>query len=135
VARFARTLAQLLDAGVPIEKGIELSASTLRNSVLREEIERVKDSTVRQGLTFSSGLRRTEHFPVFVSNMAGVGEEGGRLGESMTEVASFYESEVEQQTRLAMSLLEPILILFVGLIVGFIVMAMLLPIFKIGTAL
>jgi len=133
VARFCRTLSLLVEAGIQVDKAISLSANTLANAVLRDEIEEVRRNTVLQGAPLSEGLRRTRHFPVFVANMAAVGEEAGRLDESLEEVASFYEKEVDQHTRLATSLLEPMLILAVGAIVGFIVAAMLLPIFEIGT--
>jgi len=135
IARFARTLALLLEAGIPIDRGLALSANTLRNAVFRSEIEKVRDETVQQGHPLSEGLKRAKYFPVFVANMTGVGEEAGTLENSLAEVASFYEKEFEQRSRLATSLLEPVLILVVGVIVGFIVTAMLLPIFEIGTAL
>ena len=135
VARFARTLSLLLGAGVPIDKALELSSNTMTNTVLREEVDTVRTNTVQKGDTMSSGLRRAKHFPAFVANMTAVGEEAGRLDESLLEVALFYEKEVDQQTRVATSLIEPILILVVGAVVGFIVAAMLLPIFELGTGL
>jgi len=135
IARFARTFSLLLTSGVPIEQALTLGANTLHNAVLREEMLRVREETVRQGLPVSEGLKRSRFFPVFVANMAGVGEEGGKLEESLLEVANYYEKEVEQRTRLVTSLLEPLLILVVGLVVGFIVFAMLLPIFKLGSGL
>jgi type II secretory pathway component PulF len=133
IARFARTLALLIDAGLPIDRALSLSGNTLRNSVLRDQVEAVRTDAVKQGMTLSAGLRKTKDFPAFVANMAAVGEEAGRLDESLGEVAAFYEKEVDQQTRLVTSLLEPLLILAVGMIVGFIVAAMLLPIFELGT--
>lgn len=135
IARFAGTLSLLIDAGIPIDRALSLSANTLHNTVLRDEIEKVREDTVQQGMPFSAGLKKTRYFPPLVANMAAVGEEAGRLDETLAEVASFYEKEIDRQSRLATSLLEPILILVVGGIVGFIVMAMLLPIFKIGTTL
>lgn len=133
IARFARTLALLIDAGIPIDRALSLCANTLRNAVFKGEIEAVRRDTVQQGMPFSVGLKRTKYFPVFVANMAGVGEEAGRLDESLAEIASFYERQFEQGSRLATALLEPILILVVGAIVGFIVAAMLLPVFQLGT--
>ena len=132
IARFARTFGLLIQAGIPIDRALDLSAATLENAVLRAEILRVRRSTVLQGMRLSEGLKRSEHFPPFVANMVAVGEEAGRLDDALAEIATFYEREVEQQSRLATSLLEPILILGVGLIVGFIVASMLLPIFQIG---
>jgi len=135
VARFARTLALLIEAGIPIDRALLLARNTLHNAVLQEEIDSIHNSTVRQGMPLSDGLRRSSLFPPLVSNMAAVGEEGGRLDEALFEVAQFYEKEVDQQSRLAMSLLEPILILVVGAVVGFIVSAMLLPIFELSTTM
>jgi len=133
IARFARTLSLLIQTGIPIEKALTLSGSVLRNSILREEVEEIRKQTVMNGMSVSTGLKKAAYFPAFVANMAAVGEEGGKLDESMMEIASFYEKEVEQQSRLASSLLEPVLILIVGLVVGFIVAAMLLPIFELST--
>jgi len=135
IARFARTLSLLIDAGIAIDKALALSADTFHNAVLKNEIREVRQRTVGQGMALSAGLKRTSYFPSFVANMSAVGEEGGRLPESLAEIASFYETQVEQQSRLATSLLEPVLILVVGAIVGFIVSAMLLPIFEIGTSI
>lgn len=135
ISRFARTLALLLEAGIPIDRSLALSSDTMRNAVYRQEMDKVRAGTVQQGMPLSEGLKRSGIFPVFLANMVGVGEESGHLEESLTEVASFYEKEFDQQTRLATSLLEPALILVVGLVVGFIVAAMLLPIFELGTSL
>jgi type II secretory pathway component PulF len=135
IARFGRTLALLLDAGVSIDKSLELSANTLANDALRKEVHAIRRSTVQQGAPLSTGLLHAQHFPPFVANMVGVGEESGRLDEALNEIAEFYEKEIEQMTRIATSLIEPILILTVGAFVGFIVAAMLLPIFQLGTGL
>ncbi len=135
IARFARTLSLLIDAGISIGKALELSSGALRNTVLRAEIDKVRHDAIQQGASISACLAKTQYFPAFVSNMTAVGEEAGRLEEVLEEVASFYEKEVERQSRMAVSLLEPILILVVGAVVGFIVAAMLMPIFKIGSAL
>jgi len=134
IGRFARTLALLLEAGVAIDRSLLLSADTLKNAVLRAEIGTVRENTIQRGFSLSAGLKRTRYFPEFVANMCAVGEEAGRLDEALSEVASFYEKEVEQSNRVLTSLIEPILILVVGLIVGLIVAAMLLPIFEMGTS-
>lgn len=135
IARFARTLALLTDSGIAIDKALTLSAATLRNAVLKAEIEKVRKSTISQGMPLSAGLARSQNFPAFVSNMIAVGEEAGNIEESLAEIALFYEKDVEQKSKLATSLLEPALILVVGGMVGFIVAAMLLPIFELGTNL
>jgi len=135
IARFARTLSLLVQAGIPVDKALSLSSNNLGNAVLREELEGVRRGTVTQGAPLSDGLKKSRHIPVFVANMTAVGEEAGRLDESLAEIASFYEKELDQHSRLAASLLEPVLILTVGVVVGFIVVSMLLPIFEIGTAI
>ena len=135
ISRFARTLALLIDVGISIDRALALSANTMRNAILREEVENIRRDTVEQGATFSSGLRRSRHFPALLTNMAAVGEEGGKLDEVMNEVAVYYEKQCDQLSRMATSLLEPLLILVVGAVVGFIVASMLLPIFELGTGL
>lgn len=133
IARFSRTLALLLKSGLSIDRVLILGSQTVSNQVLREEIEGVRRQTISQGMPFSEGVKRARHFPVFVANMCAVGEEAGRLDEALDEVAAFYERQIDRQCQLAISLLEPILILVVGALVGFIVAAMLLPIFELGT--
>lgn len=134
-ARFSRTLALLLRTGVAVDKAIMLGANTMRNSVLRAEVSETARRTVQQGLTFSSGLKRAEHVPPFVGNMAAVGEETGKLDESLEEVAQYYERSLDERSGLMTALLEPLLILGVGGCVGFVVSAMLLPIFELSAHL
>lgn len=131
-ARFARTLALLMDSGVGIEQALDLSADAMRNSVLADDVRRARIGAVRQGMPLSEGLRQSQWFPLFVANLTAVGEEGGRLPETLNEIGAFYEKQSEQRTRLLTSLLEPMLILIVGGLVGFIVAAMLMPIFELG---
>jgi len=135
LARFARTFALLIDTGVSIEQVLKLSGNAIHNEVLKDELARVRESTVRQGVPLSQGIKASEWFPPFVGNMLAVGEETGRIDESLNEVAAFYESGIERQSRIITSLVEPVLLLIVGSIVGFIVFAMLLPIFNIGAGL
>lgn len=130
IARWAQTLGLLLQCGVSLERALSLSAATLRNTVLRREIETVREDTLRMGRPVSDGLRRARHVPVFVAHMVGVGEHTGRLEESLAAVAAYYEKEVDHHLRVAVALLEPILILAVGSVVGLIVAGMLLPIFQ-----
>jgi type II secretory pathway component PulF len=135
LVRFSRTLALLLNAGISLDKALVLAGQTLGNSVLREEVEHASSLTVQQGMPFSIGLKKAEHFPMLMSNMVAVGEQSGKMDEALLEVASFYEKRLTQQSRVATSLLEPILILVVGGLVGFIVIAMLLPIFEMSSTL
>lgn len=132
VVRFARTLSLLVKAGISVDRALSLAANTLTNRRLRADIMAAADETVRQGSTIADGFRRRPGIPDFVTNMVAVGEESGRLDEVLVEVAAFYQRELDRDLRLVTTLLEPILILVVGAMVGFIIFAMLLPIFQIG---
>lgn len=135
IARFSRTMSLLISAGIPVEKGLALSADTMTNRVLREEMDEVRRTTVQQGRSIASGLRNAKHVPAYVQSMAAVGEEGGRLDEAFADVALYYERDLERQIGIMTSLVEPILILAVGAVVGFIVFAMMLPIFEMTKAI
>jgi type II secretory pathway component PulF len=135
IARYARTLSLLLQVGVPVDRGLALSSDVVENAALRGDLRRVRDMTVKQGLPVSEAVRRCTRLPPMVPNMMAVGEEGGRLDESLAEVADYYEKGMDQTVRIVTSLIEPLLVLVLGLVVGLIVAAMLLPIFEIGTAM
>ncbi len=132
MGRFARTFALLVRSGIPIESVLRLSANTMSNTVLQGEVDTVRIRTVQQGIRLSSGLRSSVWFPPFFANMVSVGEETGRLEESLEDIAKYYEASVNRQGRIATALIEPLLLLFVGGLVGFIVFAMLMPIFELG---
>lgn len=135
LARFARTFALLIDSGVSIERVLSLSAKSIHNAVLRNDIDVVRERTLQQGMRLSESMKDSSFFPAFVGNMLAVGEETGRIDESLNEVAKFYEGCIERQSRMMTSMVEPVLLLVVGLLVGFIVFAMLLPIFELGAGL
>lgn len=132
VVRFARTLSLLVRAGISVDKALSLAANTLANTRLRLDIAAAADETIRLGATIADGFKRRPGIPDFVTNMVAVGEESGRLEDTLLEVASFYQRELDRDLRLVTTLLEPVLILGVGAVVGFIIFAMLLPIFQIG---
>lgn len=135
IARFARTLALLIESGIKIDRAIELSAGAFKNVLFKRELAKISAGTVEQGVPFSEGLKKSKLFPPFIGNMAAVGENSGQLDKSLLEIAEFYDKNIEHRSRIVVSLIEPILILGVGVIVGFIVAAMLLPIFELGTGL
>ena len=134
IVRFARTLALLVKAGILVDRALTLSGNTLMNRRLRAAVLAAADETVRQGATVATGFKRRPEIPEFVTNMVAVGEESGHLDEALLEVASFYQRELDRDLRQVTTLLEPVLILLVGIVVGFIIFAMLLPIFQIGQA-
>ncbi|MBL7068658.1 MAG: type II secretion system F family protein [Candidatus Omnitrophica bacterium] len=131
VASFSRTLGTLLENGVPILESLETVSNTMQNAVLKKEIVKAYQE-VRDGKSLSKSLLTKRHFPIFATNMIAVGEEGGSLEKSLFKVADSYEREADNVIKIMTSLLEPLLILTMGLIVGFIVVSMLLPIFQIN---
>ncbi|MEI6168175.1 MAG: type II secretion system F family protein [bacterium] len=134
IVRFARTLALLVKAGISVDRALALSGNTLVNGQLRAAVLAAANETVHQGATVAAGFKRRSEIPEFVTNMVAVGEESGRLDEALMEVAAFYQRELDRDLRQVTTLLEPALILLVGVVVGFIIFAMLLPIFQIGQA-
>jgi len=133
VAKFSRALELLLKNGIPIYESLELAIDTLDNDALRERLRRAQQDIMSKGSTLSESLKRVDIFPQFAVNMIAVGEESGKLDDSLVEIGDAYEREIQQAIKLITTLLEPLLILAVGAVVGFIVFAMLLPIFNIGT--
>jgi type II secretory pathway component PulF len=132
IARFSRSLGLLLKNSIPVYESIELAANTLDNQALKDRLAEASTAILNQGCTISESFKRSGVFPDFMINMIAVGEESGRLEESLSEIASSYEKEVEQTMKVMTSMIEPILILVVGGFVGFIVFAMLLPILNMG---
>ena len=131
VARFSRTLGTLLQSGVSILPALSLAKEISQNRVISRSIEHVHDR-LREGKAISKSLEETGVFPPLAVHMIGVGEETGRLDEMLIKVAETYEENVQSSIKRFVSLLEPLIILFMGLIVGFIVISMLLAIFSIN---
>jgi type IV pilus assembly protein PilC len=131
LARFSRTFSGLIAAGVPMLEAIEITGKTSGNKVVEKAMEQVRESVMKGGSLTQPMTQVPEAFPVMVTQMIGVGEETGALETMMSKVADFYEEQVEAAVKALTSILEPIMILFVGGIVGFIVIAMYLPMFKV----
>ena len=129
VARFARSFGLQIDHGIPILQAIDVAVQVVNHTVIRSQLQRVPEG-LRQGNTLSSCLKELQVGTPFLVNTIAVGEESGRVGEALLEVAAYDEREVERLLQTLSTLLEPMLILLVGLVVGFIVMAVLLPIFE-----
>jgi type IV pilus assembly protein PilC len=128
VARFCRTLATLLSSGVPILDGLDITARTSGNAVIEDAILATRKS-IERGETISAPLKETGVFPPMVTQMISVGETTGALDTMLAKIADFYEEEVDTAVAGLLTLLEPVMIAFLGLIVGGIVIAMYLPIF------
>jgi type II secretion system protein F len=131
VARFSRTLGTLLQSGVAILHALNLAKEISQNRVISRSIVYVHDR-LREGKAISKSLGETEIFPPLAIQMIGVGEETGRLDEMLIRVAETYEENVQSSLKRFVSLLEPMIILFMGTVVGFIVISMLLAIFSIN---
>ena len=130
LARWSRTFSALYSAGVPIMQAIEVTGKTAGNAVVEDAMTAVIDS-VKSGGSIAAPLREAPIFPTMVAQMIAVGEETGGLDTMLTKVADFYEDEVAAAVKALTSILEPIMIVFVGAIVGFIVIAMYMPMFKV----
>ena len=128
VARFCRTLSTLLSSGVPILDGLDITARTAGNAVIEEAILQTRKS-IERGETISAPLKETQVFPPMVTQMIAVGETTGALDTMLSKIADFYEEEVDVAVAGLLTLLEPIMIAFLGGVVGGIVIAMYLPIF------
>ena len=126
VARFSRTLGTLLSAGVPILEALNITAETSGNEVYARAINRVHDG-IREGESFAAPLRQAKVVEPMVVNMIDVGEETGELDKMLTKVADTYDEEVETLVASLVSLLEPVMVITLGLIVGFIVVSLFMP--------
>jgi type IV pilus assembly protein PilC len=130
LARWSRTLSSLVAAGVPILQALDITGKTAGNAMIERAMLDVTAS-VKSGGTITAPLKDAPIFPVMVVQMVGVGEETGALSTMLAKVADFYEDEVATAVKGLTSLLEPVMIMLVGGIVGFIVIAMYMPLFKI----
>jgi type IV pilus assembly protein PilC len=132
MARFSRTLASLIGAGVDIIKALDITGSTSGNSLIEDAVVDVKDK-VQQGIPIAVPLEEAEIFPPMVAHMVRVGEETGELEKMLGKVADFYEDEVDTSIKSLTSIIEPLMMIGVGVMVGVIIISMYLPMFKLLT--
>ena len=132
VAKFTRTLGTLISSGVPILDGLEITAKTAGNKVIEYAVMDVR-SAVSEGKTLAEPLMKSKVFPPMVTHMIAVGEQTGALDTMMNKIADFYDDEVDNAVSNLTAMMEPMLMVFLGGSVGFIVIAMYLPIFKLIT--
>ncbi len=126
MARFARTLGTLLENGVPVLRSLRTTADTMGNAVIRDEVASILEG-VTDGRSMSESMTQTPHFPPLVVSMFMIGEESGRIGDVTKRLADAYDLEVDRAVKALTALFEPLLIVFMGAIIGFLVIAMLLP--------
>ncbi|HEX4840681.1 MAG TPA: type II secretion system F family protein [bacterium] len=132
VSRFTRTLGTLITSGVPIMQALEVVAKAVENKVVAQAIENVR-SSIREGESIALPLQNSGLFPPMVVQMTAVGEETGTLDSMLQKIADFYDAEVESTLAQLTSILEPLLIMFLGFVVGFIVLSFYMPLYQLIT--
>jgi type IV pilus assembly protein PilC len=134
VAKFTRTLGTLITSGVPIMDGLMITAKTSGNKIVENAILAARQS-ISGGKTLADPLSKSDVFPKMVVHMISVGESTGALDAMLGKIADFYDDEVDQAVAALTSLLEPAMMVFLGTVIGFIVIAMYLPIFKMASVI
>jgi len=132
VAKFTRTLGTLVSSGVPLLEGLEITAKTAGNKVIEYAVRDVKKA-VSEGKTLAEPLMKSGVFPPMVTHMIAVGEQTGALDQMLSKIADFYDDEVDAAVSNLTAMMEPMLMVVLGSTVGFIIVALYLPIFKFGT--
>jgi type IV pilus assembly protein PilC len=130
IARWARTFSALTSAGVPLLEALDITGLSAGNEVVARAMTDVVDS-VKRGGTIAEPLKESAVFPMMVSHMVAVGESTGELDSMLAKIADFYEERVAAAVKALTSIIEPVMIVFIGGMVGFIVIAMYLPLFKV----
>ena len=128
VARFTRTLGVLISSGVPILHGLEITAKTAGNVVIQKAVDKVRKE-VSEGRNITQPLMETAVFPAMVCQLIAVGEQTGRLAEMLEKIADFYDEEVDAAVAAMTSLIEPIVIVLMGAVIGGLLVSMYLPMF------
>jgi len=129
VARFTRTLGTLIASGVPILEGLDITAKTAGNAVVEKSLQKVRKS-LEEGKTLTEPLKDSEVFPGMVTQMISVGEQTGAMDAMLQKIADFYEEEVDAAVKDLLTALEPVMIVFLGLVVGGVVISMYMPLFS-----
>lgn len=133
VLNFSRTLGLLLQHGVPVFKGVPLAAATVGNVVIGDMLKGAEGDILTKGASLAAALRKITYFPPTALDMISVGEESGNLGKMLISLSDTCEKEIDRSLKAVTTLIEPVLILAIGGVVGFIVLAMLLPVFQMDT--
>jgi type IV pilus assembly protein PilC len=133
MARFSTVLANLISGGVSLIEAMEISKNSLTNEYIKDGLDKVKRE-IYSGRPFAVALREAKMFPETLCGFVEVGEETGKLNDMLATISKFYEDEFDHSVSNFSQLLEPIMISFLGVIIGFILVAMYMPIFKMGGA-
>ncbi len=134
ISRFARTLATLLKSGVPMLAALDIVKAVMTNSVLADAVENARES-IREGESIANPLKRSGQFPPLVYHMVAIGEKSGQLEDMLLSVADSYETQVNVRIGALTSLLEPMLIVVMGVMIAFVALSILMPILQVNTAI
>ncbi len=130
IQRFATTFSSLLRAGVPILEALRITADTVGHPGIHASIMRIADEGVAKGLTLGEAFRRETIFPFVVTNLVAISEKAGHLDEILETLGTFYESEIDSSIKNAVAFVEPVLLLFIGLIIGTIALSIIVPVYQ-----
>ncbi len=130
IQRFANTLSSLLKAGVPILEALRITADTVGHPGLTKSLRRIADEGIARGLTLGDAFRKETTFPLVVTNLVAISEKAGHLDEILETLGRFYESEIDASIKSAITFIEPVLLLFIGLVIGGIALAIIVPIYQ-----
>ena len=128
--RFAATLSSLMRAGLPILEALELTAATVGNVDLEAALLRISREGIAKGLTIGDAFRREASFPKVVTNLIAISEKAGHVENILKTLADFYESEIDAAVKTLVSVLEPLMLLLIGMVVGTIALAIIVPIYQ-----
>ncbi len=129
IARFTRTLELLLKSGISLIRAWQVATPVLNNRLLRDEFSKCQ-TEITSGNSLANSMKNLRFVPVMVSHLVAVGEESGTLSDALGDIADSYEQQTEESVKVATTLLEPLMILAIGVVIGFLVLAMLLPVFQ-----
>ncbi len=130
IQRFASTLSSLLKAGVPILEALRITADTVGHPDLQASLERIANQGLAHGLTLGDAFRRETSFPAVVTNLVAISEKAGHLDEILETLSRFYESEIDSAIKNSITFIEPILLLIIGVVIGTIALAIIVPIYQ-----
>ncbi len=131
--RFASILASLIRAGIPINEGLEITANAVSNERLKEALIRISREGLAKGLTIGEAFKRESFFPQTITNLIAISERAGHLEEVLETLADFYVKEIDSSVKSLVSFLEPMLLLFIGMVIGTIALAIIVPIYQLTT--
>ncbi|MGL5296329.1 MAG: type II secretion system F family protein [Culicoidibacterales bacterium] len=134
VSRFTRTMSVLTASGIPIMTALDLTASVMKNKIIEEKVKEISDD-VSKGTGFAEAIKVSESFPTMLVSMVKIGEETGSMDDILEKTADFYEEELEHQIQVTVALVEPIMILVMAAIIGFIIVAIMTPMFEMYSAM